>query len=260
MNGMNIVKSSYIRDAISKGNRSDSRGIFDIRDIKIEANVLINAEGSSRVRLGKTDVMAGVKAVIEMPHSDTPNEGNLVVSAELLPLASADFAAGPPSPEAVELARVVDRGIRAGECIDLGSLFLEEDKIITLYVDVYVLDYDGNLFDACNIAAMNALMNVKLPKYENGVLNYNDRNIKLKMDNTVISTTFGKFGDVIILDMDGNEEEAADARLTITTDGKSIRAMQKGLNGGFTTKQIDELVGISLEKYDYVNKYIKSGG
>jgi len=259
MNGMNIVKSNYIRDIISKGKRDDSRGIFDIRDIKVESNILVNAEGSSRVRLGNTEVIAGVKAVIEMPHSDTPEEGNLVVSAELLPLASPDFDSGPPSPEAIELARVVDRGIRAGECIDLSSLFLEKDKIITLYVDVSILDFDGNLFDACNIAAMNALMNVKLPKYEDGALNYNDRSIKLKINNTVASTTFGKFGDVIILDMDGSEEAASDARLTITTDGKSVRAIQKGLNGSFTIKQINELVDISLEKYDYINKYIKSG-
>lgn len=259
MNGMNIVKSSYIREAIDSGERADSRNAFDIREIKVESNVLINAEGSSRVRLGKTDVIAGVKAVIDMPHSDTPEEGNLTVSAELLPLASPNFDSGPPSPEAIELARVVDRGIRAGECIDFNSLFLEKDKIITLYVDVYILDYDGNLFDACNIAAMNALMHTKLPKYEDGVLNYNDRSVELKLNNTVVSTTFGRFGDKTIIDMDGNEEAAADARLTVTTDGNSVRAMQKGLNGSFTIKQIDELVDISLQKYEYIDKYIKSG-
>ncbi len=259
MNGMNIVRSGYIKEAISKGERADSRKPFDIREIRVESDVLLNAEGSSRVRIGFTEVMAGIKAVVEAPHSDTPEEGNLVVAAELLPLAAVEFETGPPSPETIELSRVVDRGIRAGGCIDLSSLFLEEGKVITLYVDIYVLNYDGNLFDACTLAAMNALLNARLPKYEDGTLNYEDRSKKLRISNIVASTTFGRFDDKIILDMDKSEEAAADARLTITTDGKSIKAMQKGLNGSFTIEQINELVDISLEKYNHVNKYIKSG-
>ncbi len=98
--------------------------------------------------LGATRVLAGVKLMLDEPMEDTPNQGNLVVSAELLPLASATYESGPPSPEAIEFARVVDRGIRHGNCVNLESLFVEEEKAWTVYVDLYVLNYNGNLFDA----------------------------------------------------------------------------------------------------------------
>lgn len=258
MSGIDIVKSNYVKELVKRGERLDRRGALDIREVRIENNPLINAEGSARVNLGLTDVIAGVKAVIEEPHSDTPNEGNLIVSAELLPAASADFETGPPGPAAIELARVVDRGIRAGRCIDMEGLFLEEGKAISIYVDIYVLDYDGNLFDACSIAAMRALMNTKLPKYENGELNVSDRSVPLKIENVVSSTTFGKFGDMIVIDMNAEEEAAADARITITTDGKTVKAMQKGLNGSFTIDEVENLVGISLKKHEELRSKIGS--
>ncbi len=248
MGGINELKGAYIRSALNEGKRLDSREVFEMREIKVESDILSNAEGSARVKLGDTDVIAGLKVVVEEPHSDTPKEGNLVVSAELLQMASADFESGPPSPAAIELARVVDRGIRAGNCVNLERLFIEDGKVYSLYVDIYVLDYDGNLFDACTVAAMSALMNARLPKYANGELDRKDRNTQLEIQNVVTSTTFGKFGDNIVLDMNADEEQAADARITITTDGKTVRAMQKGLKGHFTIDEVERLIGISIKK------------
>ncbi len=257
MSGINTLKGAYIRSALKEGKRNDSREQFQMREIEINREVLSNAEGSARARLGNTDVIAGVKVVVEEPHSDTPEEGNLIVSAELLPMASADFETGPPSPAAIELARVVDRGIRAGSCVDLQSLFIEKGKVYSVYVDIYVLDYDGNLFDVCTIAAMSALMNTRLPKYSDGEVDRKDRSAKLKIDNVVSSATFGKFGGDIILDMNADEEQAADARITITTDGKVVRAMQKGLNGDFSIKEVEQLVDIALKKNSEITGHIK---
>ena len=69
------------------------------------------AEGSARVLLGKTEVLVGVKVETGEPFPDTPNEGVLTVNAELVPIASPNFEAGPPNEDSIELARVVDRGI-----------------------------------------------------------------------------------------------------------------------------------------------------
>lgn len=251
------MKGAYIRSVLKDEKRIDSREKFQMREIEVKKEVLSNAEGSARARLGNTDVIAGVKVVVEAPHSDTPKEGNMVVSAELLPMASAGFETGPPSPAAIELARVVDRGIRAGGCVDMGGLFIEDGKVYSVYIDVYVLDYDGNLFDVCTIAAMSALMNTKLPKYSDGEIDRKDRSRSLKIDNVVSSTTFGKFGEDIILDMNADEEQAADARITIATDGKVVRAMQKGLNGDFTIKQVEQLIDIALSKNEEITKHIK---
>jgi exosome complex component RRP42 len=60
----------------------------------VEQGIIEKAEGSARVLLGKTEVMAGVKIETGEPFPDTPNEGVLTVNAELVPLASPTFEPG----------------------------------------------------------------------------------------------------------------------------------------------------------------------
>lgn len=248
LEAIDVVKTNHIKEMVRKGIREDGRNSTTYRKIKLVKGLLGNAEGSAQVDLGGTKVLAGVKLDLAEPMEDTPDRGNFMVSSELLPLASETYETGPPSPESIELARVVDRGIRAGNCIDLTSLFLNEEKVWSVFVDIYVLNFDGNLFDACTLAAMSALVNTKVPKFEDDKAVREERVKPLKIDNIVTSTTFAKIGDKIILDPSGDEERACDGRLTITTDSEKVRAMQKGLRGGFFQKEIEELMGISFNK------------
>ncbi len=171
-------------------------------------------------------------------------------------MAHAEFESGPPSPESIELARVVDRGIRAAEVVDLKSLFIEEKKVWSIFIDLYVLNYNGNLFDASTIAAMAGLATAKMPKYEDGKAVYEDRSTPLKLNNMVMSTTFGKVESALLLDTNMHEENAASTRLTIANDGKVVRAMQKGLGGSLSAKEIESLVDVSLSKYAEIEKRI----
>jgi exosome complex component RRP42 len=257
MGAIDIVKTAYIKQLMSTNLREDGRGFNDSRDIKITTGILQNAEGSAQVDIGSTRVLAGVKLDLGEPMEDTPNEGTVAMSADLLPLASADFEMGPPSPEAIELARVVDRGIRAGKCVDMASLFLEEGKAWNVFVDIYVLNYDGNLFDASEIAAMSALLNTKVPEYVDGKVVREKRIKALKIDNIVTSVTVANVADKILIDPTGGEEEAADARLTIATDGKYVRAMQKGLGGSFTQKEILDAAEAALNRHGALKQMIE---
>lgn len=77
------------------------------------------------------------------------------------------FEPGPPDENAIELARVVDRSLREVGAIDLESLVIRPgEKVWVLWVDLYIIDHDGNLFDASMLATMAALMTARLPKYE----------------------------------------------------------------------------------------------
>ncbi|MDE1871563.1 MAG: exosome complex protein Rrp42 [Candidatus Micrarchaeota archaeon] len=257
MEAIDIVKASYIKELLERGEREDARDLLAFRKIDIETGLIKNAEGSAQVDLGATRVLAGVKLSLDEPMDDTPNQGNLICSAELLPLASASYETGPPSPEAIEFARVVDRGIRAGNCVDLESLFVEEGKAWSVYVDLYVLNYSGNLFDAGGIAAMSALLDTGIPKYEDGKVIREERPTKLKIDNMVTSTTFAKVGSSIILDPTGNEEKAADSRLTIAVDKENVRAMQKGMSGGLSVSEIEELIDVAFNKHGELSNKIK---
>lgn len=248
MQAINAVKGEYVRELLTKGVREGNREMMDYREIIVRHGTLPNAEGSAQVEIGHTKVLAGIKLGIGTPMPDKPNEGNLMTMAELLPLASADYETGPPSPDSIELARVVDRGIRAAGCIDLPSLFIEEEKVWSLFIDLYVLNYDGNLFDACTLAAMTALNTTKMPKYENGEAIRTGNLANLKVNNQVTSCTFGKIGDKILLDPNSGEEAVMSGRVTIANDQNVIRAMQKGMSGAFTEQEMDILLDKTFEK------------
>ncbi|MCJ7561376.1 RNA-binding protein, partial [Candidatus Bathyarchaeota archaeon] len=143
------VRKLQIAQTIEKGTRLDGRGLMDVREIKIEQGLIQKAEGSARVLLGKTQVLVGVKIETGEPFPDTPNEGVQTVNAELVPLASPTFEPGPPDENSIELARIVDRGIRESKAIDTAKLCIEPGKnVFVVFVDVWVLNHDGNLIDA----------------------------------------------------------------------------------------------------------------
>ena len=161
------VRLKQIEQLIEKGKRLDERGVGDHREIKIEQGLIERAEGSARVLLGKTEVLVGVKVETGTPFPDTPDDGVLTVNAELVPLASPSFEPGPPDENSIELARVVDRGIRESKAIDTEKLVIEAGKkVFVVFVDIYVLNHDGNLIDASALAAVAALLNTKMPNYE----------------------------------------------------------------------------------------------
>ncbi len=255
------IKQKQIAELIAKEKRLDGRGLSDYREIKVEQGIIERAEGSARVLLGKTEVMAGTKIGIGRPFSDTPDEGVLTVNAELVPLASPTFEPGPPKENAIELARVVDRGIRESEAIDFKKLCIKPgEKVFVVFVDVYVLNHGGNLIDASALAALAALLNTKMLNYE-----IEEDEVKIKPGYTPllvrkhpIAVTLAKINDKLIVDPSLEEEQMMDTRLTMTTDEDgNICAIQKGGSGTFTQKQVLEAAKIAREKAAEIRKKLK---
>jgi len=237
------VVSELMREAIVKlaasGRRADGRAPDEVRPLRIEKNYVNTAEGSARVRLGNTDVLVGVKINTGVPYPDTPNSGVLTTSAELIPMASPTFESGPPSPTAIELARVVDRGIRETKTVDLEKLcIVPKEKVWVLFIDIHILDYDGNLFDASSYGTLAALSSAKLPGSKIG-----GEDQPLPVDHWPVSVTAAKLRDTIVFDPGLDEERIADARLTVATDENGdIRAMQKGLRGSFSYDEVRKVI------------------
>jgi exosome complex component RRP42 len=242
------VRIRQMEQLIEKSKRLDGRGLEDYREIKIEQGVIEKAEGSARVLLGKTEVLVGVKIETGTPFPDTPNDGVLTVNAELVPLASPNFEPGPPDENSIELARIVDRGIRESKTIDTEKLCIEPGKkVFVIFVDIYVLNHDGNLIDASALAAVAALLNTKMPNYEikDGEVEIKQGYTPLPMKSRPITVTIGKINNKLIVDPWLEEEQVMDARLSMAfNDEGNICATQKGGSGYFTPQQI--LEGIKL--------------
>ncbi len=240
------LRKKQMRESISAGKRLDERSLDEIRPLQIEIDVIKKASGSAWVKLGKTQVIAGVKVETGEPFEGLENSGAMIITAEVLPIASPHIEPGPPDEETIELARVVDRGVRESEMLNLSKLVLVPGKIVyTIFVDCSIINVDGNLFDATSYAVVSALASCKLPVFEikDDKVVETGKTQEPPITTIPVSITTVRIGDYLLLDPNTEEEACMDARLTITTNSKgSIVAMQKGLKGYFT---VDEVKGIA---------------
>jgi exosome complex component RRP42 len=260
----NLTKETLAKLFVA-GKRFDGRGLTDLRDFEISNQVSNMAEGSARVKLGKTEVIVGVKLAPGEPYPDSRDKGNLTVSGDLLPLASPRFEPGPPGFGAIELPRLIDRAIRESKMIDLGKLVINDEKVWTVYVDIYPLNDDGNLIDAASLAAIAALKEAKVPELdEHGVVDHDikpKKKLPLNDEIAPISFSFFKLGDSIIMDPTREEEEACDARVTfgVSKKGKQylINSCQKAGQEVFTQADINMMMDILPKKFEEANEKLK---
>lgn len=247
-NPLSLIKKDFIRTLLKDGKREDGRGLLETRPLSIHTGYVSRAQGSARVKLGNTQVVAGVKIQLEKPYPDTPNRGNFMTSAELNPIASPHFEPGPPRIEAIELARVTDRSLRESGILNFEALAWKPgENVWAVFVDLHILDYDGNLFDACSIAGVAALLSAKLPatcpKTKEVVFaDGKDRPLPVEPKNAAFSTTFAKIAGTIVADPHLYEELIAETRLSFGLDPSgNVRAAQKGGYGSWTVDEVKQM-------------------
>lgn len=252
------LKTDRIVSFMKEGKRVDGRKLDEMRKISVEHNISDNADGSAKVKLGETEVIAGVKMMPGEPYPDSPGEGTISIGAELLPLANPEFEVGPPRENAIELARVVDRGIRESKTIDFKDLCITEgEKVWIVFIDTYVTNDDGNLFDAASIAALSAMNQAKFPKLEDGKIVKHEHEGKLKMSKQPVLSTFAKIAGKIVADPTLVEEKAMDARFSCATvDDKTLSAFQKGGLGSFKASEIDQCIDTAFKNAKQIRKMI----
>jgi exosome complex component RRP42 len=262
------IDANLIKEVMRRGKRLDGRQAEQMRKIEIETNLVTSAEGSARIRLGDTEVLCGIKMELGEPYSDTPDEGVLMVGAELVPLASPEFESGRPGEEAVELARVVDRAIRESHAVDFGKLCIEPKKAVWMvFVDIDVLNDDGNLIDASCLAAVAALKTAKIPKLTKNAdgdyeVDYEHHDGPIPMSGIPIEVTLAKVESSIVLDPTIQEFKALDARLTLGTidiGGKiHMCSGQKGGRGSITLAEMDRMIALGVEKGEELRAKIRA--
>ena len=248
---INDLKKEQIIELLDQGKRSDGRELDQPRKITIQINAIPKANGSARILLGDTEVVCGIKIQPDRPFSDMGDKGIFICTAEMLPLSHPSVETGPPGPDVIELARVVDRGIRESHMVDVSQLVIAKNKsVVGVFADNVVVDYDGNLFDACSYAVTSALLSSNMPKWEmvDDTPTLVD-GVKLPIPTTTIpvSVTMARIGEYIIVDPNADEWSCMDARITITTDSDgNICALQKGGSNGFTQDEIVKCGDISI--------------
>jgi len=261
-----MMEEKYALELIMKGKRVDGRKFDEFRPIEIIPNIIKNAEGSAQVRFGDTEVIAGVKMKTGTPFADTPNEGILIVNSEFTPLASPDFESGPPGEDAIELSRVVDRGIRESHMVDVEQLVLKpEEKVWAMFVDIHMINHQGNLIDAASIAAVTALHTTKIPKIELAKEGEKiDKILRGEYEKPLpavhipITITVGKVGNNLLVDPNLEEEKVLDAKLSIAVrEDNTICALQKQGSKELELSDVDKMIELAIRKSAELRELVK---
>ncbi|MCI4447244.1 MAG: exonuclease, partial [Pyrobaculum sp.] len=142
------------------------------------------------------------------------------------------------------------------------KLVVEGGKAYVLWVDLYVINDDGNLVDAANLAAVAALKNTQLPavaKDETGIrLDRNNKSpLPVEVSKAPIAVSVGKIGNVLLLDPAFEEELSLEGRITFTFSEDKIVAAQKTL-GYFMQAELETALSLALKGRDRLFEALKS--
>ncbi|XP_076937946.1 exosome complex component RRP45A-like isoform X2 [Bidens hawaiensis] len=159
---MTVNEKKFIESGLLSDIRVDGRRPFDYRTLTIR---FASEDGSSEVQLGQTQVIGFVTGQLTQPYRDRPNEGSFAIYTEFSPMADPSFEPGRPGETAIELGRIIDRGLRESRAVDTESLCVIAGKLVwSIRIDLHIIDNGGNLVDAANIAALAALSTFRRPE------------------------------------------------------------------------------------------------
>ena len=259
---MEDLKRNRILEMLDAGQRLDGRALTEHRPVSIETGIIPKANGSARVRLGDSVAICGIKIQPDRPFPDVGDRGIFICTAELLPFSHPTVETGPPNESVIELARVVDRGIRESHMVDLSQMVIKQNvSVVGVFADNVVVDYDGNLFDTCSYAATAAILSAQMPQWEYGESGpvLREEIVPLPTTTIPVSITMAKIGNQIVADPNSDEWDCMDARITITTDSdQNICALQKGGKGGFTFDELAECGEIAIASAASIRSILES--
>lgn len=238
----------YITGGVEDGIRADGRGRHDWRPVEAELHPIPQAAGSARFNLGGgTDVIASIKGDIGRPALDAPNAGQVVCTVDSSTVFSMNAALAGANEERLtqernaELSALLHDILVKSRVLDLTSFCIVPGRHCwVLYIDVLVLNYDGNLVDAMLAAARLALASMRLPavRVEEGgeaseviLAEEVDPSKSIPLDRLPVTITIGKIGSGFVIDPTGPEELCCDAGLVVSLVGEQIVAVRK-LGGG----------------------------
>jgi exosome complex component RRP43 len=160
-----LNREDYQKRFSEEGLRPDGRRQYDRRPAQLRAGAVGSAHGSASISLGCSQAVAGIRAEVAEAVPDMPALGSIVATVELPPLCSAAFRdKHRASGAATFLGNALTDVLNNPHILDASRLHIREgDLYWILNLHVVCLNYDGNAFDMCLLAALAALEDLVLP-------------------------------------------------------------------------------------------------
>ncbi len=220
--------------------RPSKRAPDEMRAVTLERNVARYAEGSCLVKFGNTHVLC-TASLEDKPPMWLRGQGRGWVTAEysMLPRAThtrtrRESTSGKPSGRTQEIQRLIGRSLRA-----VTNLSALGERQIT--VDCDVLQADGGTRTASITGAWVALHDCL--KWMRGRSIIKDNPLK----DRVAAVSCGVYKGVTVLDLDYDEDSAAetDANFVITGKGGLVEIQMTAENETFDEKQLAEMLALA---------------
>lgn len=229
--------------------RSNNRQPNELREIKIEPNFNIHAEGSVLVSFGNTKVICTATIENKVPRwMRNSDEGWVTAEYGMLPRSTnermgREAARGKQSGRTQEIQRLIGRSLR--QAVNLKYL-----KGKTINIDCDVIQADGGTRTASITGGCAALFLA--------INNHHDDNRAI--NTFVAAVSLGILDNEVILDLDYQEDSSAetDLNLVMTDELKLIEIQGTGEESPFSKEQLSEMIEIGSQAIEQIIEIQKS--
>lgn len=215
--------------------RSNNRKLNQLREVSIETDVNIHAEGSALVKFGNTHVLCTATIEDSVPRwMRGSNEGWITAEYGMLPRSTNDrmnreAARGKQSGRTQEIQRLIGRSLR--QAVDLKYI---QGK--TINIDCDVLQADGGTRTASITGGCVALFQA--------LQNHHDDHRAIK--SYVAAVSLGIIDQEVLLDLDYKEDSNADTdlNLVVTEDLNIIEIQGTAEEAPFSQDELNNMLDI----------------
>jgi len=207
------------------GKRIDGRDKDEMRETKMEADVLSEADGSAMVEVGNTRVIASVFGPQDLhpKHLIESDRAVIKMRYNMAPFSVDDRMSPGPNRRATEIGLVAKRALEP-------ALEMEKFPKTGIDISMEIIESDGGTRAAGITAASLALADAGMP-----------------MKGLVSATAAGVVDDTVVLDVIGKEDKEGNADIPIATinGGDEVTLLQ--MDGDLTKEQVDDCISLARE-------------
>ncbi|MEM3372861.1 MAG: exosome complex exonuclease Rrp41 [Candidatus Anstonellales archaeon] len=227
------ILNSQEKKLIIDGKRLDGRTENEMRELKLSANVLNSANGSSYIHWGKNKIVVGVYGPKECLPKHTADIFKSIIKCtyRMAPFCSAEARDKPgPNRRSIELSKVISNVFE-------GLVATEAFPKTEIDVFIEVLQSDGGTRCASITAASVALAHAGIP-----------------MKDMVVAIACGKVDGKIVLDPSKEEDNfgESDIPMAITVHSKKFMLLQ--LDGKVKREELEKALDMALNSVETIYK------
>ena len=200
-------------ELLKDGKRLDGRGFDELREIKIEAGVLKNADGSAYLEWGNNKVLAAVYGPKEAfpKHMSDPTKAIVKCRYAMAPFSSLeDHGRTGPNRRATEISKVAKEAFE-------NVIMLNDYPGGQIEIFMEILQSDGGTRAAGITAAAVALANAGI-----------------HMKDLIYSVSVGRIGEHIAIDVNKIEDNYSDADMPIAIAPRNNDVLLLQMDGGLS--------------------------